>query len=539
MRRAAPFAALLGIGCAEMAPPPGGPVDDIPPEIVSVFPEEGATGLETEVEIEVLFSEPVRNVEAAFEILPDPGEVEVETRGRRGRGKTRLDADRTYELGFSDVLSDAHGVSLIEPVRWAISTSDRIETGRLRGRVVEGIADGGAATRASVALFDLDDTELAETPLHWIDPSYRVRVDSEGRWELDHLPEGRWRIVAYDDGNDNGRIEPGRESTATHWQAVATGDTTDLLLVLSPPLEWASEIIDGRVVHSRLIELRIDRPVPADADLAVTIGEGLVSGRVVPAGDRIYVEVDSLGTEFVEVRIEGLEDGFPSRTEPPSIELMGSSRGDHRPPDLEASTIDSTGGLAPMGGELYLLFTEPVGSEALEAAADSIARFVPADSTLAPRFPSSARWVDPAILALSFPLPDSLALDGSIVAGSSLVDPAGNRAELDLPCRLPALQDAAHLNGIIGGTIPAAGAVWVVVSSESRAMARIRGDAEERFRFDRLSPGALTVAAFIDLNGSGEWDGADPRTGEGGEPVAMVEIELNPGEWIDDLELRF
>ncbi len=543
MRRAfscAPtLASLLAIGCAEIAPPPGGPVDDIPPEIVSTFPPDGATGVEPAGEIEVLFSEPVRNAESAFEILPNLGDVVVETRGRRVRVKTRLDADRTYELGFSDILSDEHGVPLIEPIHWAISTSDRIETGRLRGRVVEGIGDGRPATRASVALFNVDGFELAETPLHWIEPSYRVRADSEGRWELGHLPAGRWRVVAHDDGNDNGRIEPGREPTAAHWQAVATGDSADLLLVLAPPLEWASEIVDGQALHARLVELRIDRPVPVDADLAVTIDGEPILGRVVPAGDRIYIEVDSLGTEFVEVRLEGLEDGFPSRTEPSGIELMGSSRGDQRAPDLVASTLDSTGGVAPMSGEIFLLLTEPVGPEALVATFDSLSRFVPADSALAHRSPSSARWIDPAILALSFALPDTVALDGSIVAGSSLADLAGNRAEFELTCRLPALADAASLAGTVGGTTLAAGAMWVVASSESRAVRRSRCDSEGGFRLDRLSPGTFTVAAFVDRNENGKWDGADPRTGEGGEPVTMVEVELAPGEGIDDLELRF
>ena len=249
---------LAALGCAEMALPPGGPIDETPPLLVSTRPPDGATGVDPRQPIEIIFSEPVSGAEAAFEIRPDPGAVEVEEHGRRVRVRAALDSARTYELGFSEQLADLHGVRLAQPLSWAISTASVIESGRLAGRVFEGIGSGAGAAGVTVALLELDGPEPAATPLHWIRPLYRVASDAEGRWEMGHLPQGEWRVIAYQDENGNGRCEPGREPAAAYWRPVSSGDSTEVRLVLSEPHERPTQIVDGRFLHRGLVELRID-----------------------------------------------------------------------------------------------------------------------------------------------------------------------------------------------------------------------------------------------------------------------------------------
>ena len=68
-------AALLFGGCAKEGMPPGGPVDDIAPEVVRLVPEPGSTGVDPEQAIMFEFSEPVDrpSVERALFFTPDIG----------------------------------------------------------------------------------------------------------------------------------------------------------------------------------------------------------------------------------------------------------------------------------------------------------------------------------------------------------------------------------------------------------------------------------------------------------------------------------
>ena len=50
------FASLLLIKCANQLPPPGGPVDRVPPEVLEVYPPNGTTNFDDD-HLEITFSE--------------------------------------------------------------------------------------------------------------------------------------------------------------------------------------------------------------------------------------------------------------------------------------------------------------------------------------------------------------------------------------------------------------------------------------------------------------------------------------------------
>ena len=71
-RSAATAALILFLGCANQAPPPGGPPDRVRPRVVSTVPAGQAVGVAEDVSIEITFSEPMhrRSVERSVFVTP-------------------------------------------------------------------------------------------------------------------------------------------------------------------------------------------------------------------------------------------------------------------------------------------------------------------------------------------------------------------------------------------------------------------------------------------------------------------------------------
>ena len=57
MKKLYPLAMLIILGCAAVAPPPGGPVDDIPPTLTAVEPPSGTVRISSGFTVQLTFSE--------------------------------------------------------------------------------------------------------------------------------------------------------------------------------------------------------------------------------------------------------------------------------------------------------------------------------------------------------------------------------------------------------------------------------------------------------------------------------------------------
>jgi hypothetical protein len=551
-------------GCAEMALPPGGPEDEIAPKLISVSPEDGATGVSPTTMIEARFSERIGKAEGAFEITPDPGEVKLSIHGDRVSAEASLEPDQTYTARFSTLLTDAHGVKLAEPTEWAFSTGARIDAGRLSGNVSSGLASGDPVEGALVVLLPLAMGEEAEAgelldekPLHWIQPRYHRRTDADGAWSMEHLPDGRWRVLAVDDANGNGRVEPGRERHAAYWRPVATDDSTRIELIMVEPQVRPMEIADARMPHRGLLDLRPDRRLPQDTDLQLQILPAGKVKEVIVAGRHLFAYVDSLADGLLEVSVEGLPDGLPRRTEVPSIPFRVVRSDDQRAPRLAAATLDSTGGDVPLSGRVFLSFDEPLaqpphgrGGDEPQAGGESGGRegpgdaglilLLPADSTQGPVAPLAAELISPALLVARFALPESASVAGMIVpATDRLADAAGNAAEFELPARLPARNTAASLAGVVSGWPQLAGERRLAVSRGGRIVVDLPCGADGSFSVPLAPAGKLVLAAYVDRDGDHLWRGADPRTGLAGEPATTIQVELEAGATVTDLTIGF
>ena len=187
----------------------------------------------------------------------------AEVRGRELR--VRLDSLRpqtTYVLTVGTDLRDARRVPLAAPLTVAFSTGDRVDAGRLTGRVRTPAAGAGASGVAVWAYAVADSTAPLPDPRQR-PPDYQTETGPDGAFALEYLREGAFFVAAVRDANRNRRADPG-EAFAVPLRPLATADTvggTPLALTLGLVDSLPPEPQRARGLSRSRLAVRFSEPV--------------------------------------------------------------------------------------------------------------------------------------------------------------------------------------------------------------------------------------------------------------------------------------
>ena len=185
---------LLFVSCAAIMPPPGGPKDETPPELVKVTPSDGTTYFEGG-KVELLFSEYLdeNSFERAITVLPLLSQKpEIIFKGNRLiiYFPDSLSLNQTYIISISRDLSDEHKVKLSQGIQVAFSTGPQIDKG-----LISGLVD--YEKDASLNLWKIQNGNDSLAFYKRI-PDYVIDASSEGFYEFKFLSPGQYRIAAVD-----------------------------------------------------------------------------------------------------------------------------------------------------------------------------------------------------------------------------------------------------------------------------------------------------------------------------------------------------
>lgn len=213
--------ALGAAACAREAPPPGGPEDKTPPELLGVEPDSMATMVDPEAPLIFRFSEKVdrKTFRAGVVLAPPLGLSAVSFKGEA----VLVRPDRPWPQDTLVVWTllastrDKHGVPLGRPVSGAFTTGPRIPDGQVRGQAVgTGIEFDKVTARLSVP-----PAEGERSSVLW-----RMAQSNEiGVFELGplDLPSGPFEFSVFMDKNGNGRRDA-REPVAERDSLFLTED---------------------------------------------------------------------------------------------------------------------------------------------------------------------------------------------------------------------------------------------------------------------------------------------------------------------------
>lgn len=217
---------LLVAACASIGNPSGGARDEDPPRFVRANPQPYAVDVPLKTErINIDFDELVNVKDAFSKVVVSPPSKNVPRVASSGHRVTvtftdSLQPNTTYTINFADAIEDNNEGNPLENFSYSFSTGPTIDSLRIAGRVLSAEAmepmqgkivgvhmipeHGDSLIVPSVA--GIPDTLLTKKslPLIFHKMFDRVaRTDDRGRFSIEGLAPGRYRLYAIDDTNSD------------------------------------------------------------------------------------------------------------------------------------------------------------------------------------------------------------------------------------------------------------------------------------------------------------------------------------------------
>ncbi len=506
------------VSCAEIAPPPGGPVDTIPPEVVSALPPDGTLNVPIDTGVVIEFNEYMNraSVEEALMLQPDPGSYSIKWKRRSlriGFDMNLLD-ETTYLVSIEPMARDAHGVFLERRFAIGFSTGDSLAAGVVEGVVLD---ERGVVKNAVAALFNLVEGDSVP-----VEPSYRAVAGEDGVFSFKNLVDGDYVLAAWEDRDGNRIWEESIERGGWCYENIEIGGGSPgrpFPVFLSEPDQASPWLERVEPLSPRVIEATFSEPVviPDSADGNFLLFRSAEeSDGTLP----VTVEMDIIpGATVTETALfstrESLEEGGLYTFETSGITDHAGNR-----LDSLAVTAEFIGPSIKPSVEVPLAFPNRAvkGLDSLEvrfgyplAEIGPEPPFTVRNDSLGYMVGGTSSWRDPYTLVF---VPDRKwePTAGLVMAAGPFLFNGDTSGEWTAPLTV---MDSRRTGGIevaltISEVMPEGPAVIFVhaggVKKDTRSLEK-PGTAT----FATLTEGIYKLDAFIDRNDDGEWNPPDKR----------------------------
>ena len=308
---------LMIAACATQVAPTGGPEDKLPPRVAGVSPAPKTANHPNELYVKLEFDEWINaSIPRGAITISPPIEkklrYEVHGKTLEVYSRAELDTGTTYTVTFAGGIKDLRGNALAKPFQVVFSTGAIIDSLTLNGRVMVSDSLVRKKSYPSVGLYlmgpereskrylekyrDTVTKVLDSLPmLTKEEPLYLTAADSIGNFSFTGLKAGRYRVVAFVDGNGNHKIEPSSELAGVWISDLALSETTqDTLWIPLADLDTSHvELESVSQPFANVLEAKFSRHVYFDSAFADTSNCYLASS----SADTLYPQLVYLGTE--------------------------------------------------------------------------------------------------------------------------------------------------------------------------------------------------------------------------------------------------
>lgn len=274
-------------GCAVQAPPSGGPVDRIPPEITGTDPMPGTLHVPTSFKrLKIVFSERMKESTARNNLFISPP-LKFQTKWKKGRiliidFEEALKDSQTYVLSVGSGLQDMHNNKMARSFTLAFSTGDTIDQGKITGTIY-GLKRGETFYVFAYLLGDSTRFNPFKNK-----PDYVTLNGEKGDFTLGYLKNGTYRVIAVEDRNHNLRLDGLMERFALSFRDVTLYDSLnhfDGLDMQLATLDTLPPTLTGaRALLRNLLVVRFSEPLLLDRLTNFEITDSL-GGQKLPIVD--------------------------------------------------------------------------------------------------------------------------------------------------------------------------------------------------------------------------------------------------------------
>lgn len=203
---------IAAISCAIPVPPPGGPEDKTPPEVVETVPADSSVGISPDSDIRITFSEKMTRARLERQVAFYPNVI---VKKAKWDGKTiiiepeeSLHPDTTYIIKLKSGFQDHHRVASANDHQFAFATSAHIDSGQISGTVY---FRRKPTEKGYVQLFVLPkDSSFA---LGVTRADRETATDENGRYVFHYLPTSfeEFLVWGFQDQSGNARFDRQKE----------------------------------------------------------------------------------------------------------------------------------------------------------------------------------------------------------------------------------------------------------------------------------------------------------------------------------------
>ncbi|MFN8353496.1 MAG: Ig-like domain-containing domain [Spirosomataceae bacterium] len=199
--------------CAQFVPPTGGKKDTIPPKLVKTIPINKTLNYKEQY-VDLEFDEYITIDNLNQKLLVTPSLEGSFTVKQRPKG-ARLNFDKplkenvTYTLNFRDAFKDYSERNPAKNVKLVFSTGAQIDSLAISG-VVKDLQTGKPELDATVGLYKWTDTSKVSK----LKPYYFTKTDTSGKFQIENIQVGTYRLFTLTDLNNNLLYDQGKEKIA-------------------------------------------------------------------------------------------------------------------------------------------------------------------------------------------------------------------------------------------------------------------------------------------------------------------------------------
>ena len=197
--------------CANPGRPTGGPKDTIPPTLIYSSPTNGTTNFQGST-IELEFDEFINADKLRQQLIITPS-TDLIYKSVVKRNKLilklegQLEDSTTYNFNFANGVTDITEKNPAINLSIALSTGPFIDSMSISGSI-ETLLEKEPAKNYVVGLYPYSDTlDLLSSK-----PMYFTTANDSGDYHLNYIKTGNYKIISFDDDNDNFLLDPEKEA---------------------------------------------------------------------------------------------------------------------------------------------------------------------------------------------------------------------------------------------------------------------------------------------------------------------------------------
>ncbi len=213
---------LFMLSCARVGSPVGGAKDSLAPKFLSASIDSTRVNVPTATkELRLYFDEYVNLKDVSKNLIISPPIKKIKKILPSNLANKYiliewdddLEPNTTYNFNFGNSIVDLNEGNILPYFNYAFSTGSKLDDLYISGDVIDGLSAAkdkkDSKKNYVVGLYkDSDSLNYKEKPY------YISKADKDGYFELNYLSPGVYRVIAFDDENQNSVFEAGKEGVS-------------------------------------------------------------------------------------------------------------------------------------------------------------------------------------------------------------------------------------------------------------------------------------------------------------------------------------